>query len=157
MLAYQGLAVVAMERPSLIRGFEQPLCLDLSPLIVLFPVVTSPIAAVTLNSSILESYYLSWLWWFIYLPFFVYLFAELSWDLIWAGANGRTGEQWKKLLPHLWPRLGSECNLSLFAFYLCTYFFEVLFCSLIHITFDMVEDICNQLSYLFGEQVCFGF
>ncbi|PON97320.1 Diacylglycerol/lipid kinase [Trema orientale] len=29
-----------------------------------------------------------------------------------AGANGRTGKEWKKLLPYLRSRLGSDCNLA---------------------------------------------
>ncbi|CAI9101998.1 OLC1v1000181C1 [Oldenlandia corymbosa var. corymbosa] len=33
----------------------------------------------------------------------------LNWE--WTGANGKTGEQWKKLLPYLRSRLGSECNI----------------------------------------------
>lgn len=31
---------------------------------------------------------------------------------IGAGANGTTGQQWKKLLPYLRSRLGNDCNVS---------------------------------------------
>ncbi|KAI5647201.1 hypothetical protein M9H77_33206 [Catharanthus roseus] len=80
MLAYQGIAAVAMAKPSIIRA-EQPLASDL--------------AADRIVSR-----------------------SEVSYrrrDLVFVvnprGANGRTGEQWKKLLPYLRSRLGSECNI----------------------------------------------
>ncbi|XP_050142707.1 sphingoid long-chain bases kinase 2, mitochondrial-like isoform X2 [Malus sylvestris] len=34
----------------------------------------------------------------------------LKWE-IGAGANGRTGKEWKKLLPYLRSRLGADCNI----------------------------------------------
>ena len=34
-------------------------------------------------------------------------------DEFGAGANWRTGKEWKKLLPYLQSRLGSDCNVSL--------------------------------------------
>ena len=34
--------------------------------------------------------------------------------LIRAGANGRTGKEWKKLLPYIRSRLGGDCNVSFF-------------------------------------------
>lgn len=29
-----------------------------------------------------------------------------------SGANGRTGKDWKKLLPYIRSRLGTDCNVS---------------------------------------------
>ncbi|KAL8260762.1 hypothetical protein R6Q59_024811 [Mikania micrantha] len=31
------------------------------------------------------------------------------------GANGRTGREWKKLLPYLRSRLGTDCNVRFFS------------------------------------------
>lgn len=35
-----------------------------------------------------------------------------------AGANGRTGKEWKKLLPYLRTRLGGHCNVSSLSLYI---------------------------------------
>ena len=44
-----------------------------------------------------------------------------------AGANGSTGKQWKKLLPYLRSRLGSDCNVSSFFPFLFLIFLSFIF------------------------------
>lgn len=50
---------------------------------------------------------------------------------IGAGANGRTGKEWKKLLPYLRSRLDSDCNVSR------------RFCSNINVILLLVSLICR--------------
>ncbi|KAL3517206.1 hypothetical protein ACH5RR_024108 [Cinchona calisaya] len=85
MLAFQGIANVAFvmaKPPSLIRA-EQPLPPDL----------TAADRSISLGTAT----------------------SSRRRDLVFVvnprGANGRTGEQWKRLLPYLRSRLGSECNI----------------------------------------------
>ncbi|KAF3553164.1 hypothetical protein F2Q69_00018119 [Brassica cretica] len=39
--------------------------------------------------------------------------SVISFSSVELGANGRTGKEWKKLLPYLRSRLGEDCNVSL--------------------------------------------
>lgn len=53
-----------------------------------------------------------------------------------AGANGRTGKEWRKLLPYLQSRLGSDCNVSfLFSF------FRLIIAQLIRKSLAFVSDM----------------
>ncbi|PSS04007.1 Sphingoid long-chain bases kinase [Actinidia chinensis var. chinensis] len=80
-MVYYGITVVATAKPSFLRA-DQPMASHLS--------------ADRTNSSGAVS-------------------SSRRRDLVFVvnprGANGRTGEEWKKLLPYLRSRLGSDCNI----------------------------------------------
>ncbi|XP_027108423.2 sphingoid long-chain bases kinase 2, mitochondrial-like isoform X1 [Coffea arabica] len=83
MLAFQGIATVAMAKPACLIRAEQPLATDLTA------ADRSTISLAGSASSRLRDVV------FVVNP---------------RGSNGRTGEQWKKLLPYITSRLGSDCN-----------------------------------------------
>nr|XP_004229912.1 sphingoid long-chain bases kinase 2, mitochondrial [Solanum lycopersicum] len=82
MIIYQGVVVVAMARnPSLIRA-QSPMSSDL----------TSSDCSVLRGGASFRR-------------------RELIFVVNPRGANGTTGQQWKKLLPYLRSRLGNDCNI----------------------------------------------
>lgn len=54
----------------------------------------------------------------VYSGHFVKILNQSTWVV---GANGRTGREWRKLVPYLKSRLGKECNVSPF-YYVFVYF-----------------------------------
>lgn len=109
MFVYQQalVATVPMAKPSIIRA-EQPLASDLAIDRAITRSSSSSrrrdLVFVVNPRGNFHEFYL-----FVYLRISV---GEVELEL--AGANGRAGEQWKKLLPHLRSSLGSECNVSFF-------------------------------------------
>uniref|UniRef100_A0A3Q7EL36 DAGKc domain-containing protein n=1 Tax=Solanum lycopersicum TaxID=4081 RepID=A0A3Q7EL36_SOLLC len=98
MIIYQGVVVVAMARnPSLIRA-QSPMSSDL----------TSSDCSVLRGGASFRRRELI----FVVNPRgFEVLLIGLFLGSIGAGANGTTGQQWKKLLPYLRSRLGNDCNI----------------------------------------------
>ncbi|KAG5626670.1 hypothetical protein H5410_011888 [Solanum commersonii] len=98
MIIYQGVVVVAMARnPSLIRA-QPPMPSDL----------TSSDCSVLRGGASFRRRELI----FVVNPRgSEVLLIGLFLGFIGAGANGTTGQQWKKLLPYLRSRLGNDCNI----------------------------------------------
>lgn len=65
-----------------------------------------------------------------------------------AGANGRTGKEWKKLLPYLRSRLDADCNVS--------FLFDLLIISIfLHLVMYLLGPVTNATtsSYEFESTV----
>lgn len=83
-MVYYGIAVVAMAKPSVFRA-EQPMAPDIS-------------ADRTISHGGGSSFRR----------------RDIVFVVNPRGASGRTGKEWKTLLPYLRSRLGSECNIAIF-------------------------------------------